>query len=331
MDKSTGDFFDQDDAEATKLSDQDVREVTDWRRGTQYGEPTTFGSEPWHTDKNWWKIPNSGECNDIRSQFGTLGRLSCAATSLRGNKHRLQGGVNQDSYSVVSVISKDGEPFLVVVVCDGMGSAEYSAYAARMAANSCSKALANGVRLHGIRFFSRLENIQHGLLEHIRDDVWKYRTGTEVGAPRRRTEQVAPSDLQTTMSFAIIGPANTEDPQVAAAWIGDSPIIAIQNGMWRTVAKSGESNGLHSSASDGLMTTDEFCFWTGNLLSGDALFLGSDGVGNFLSFNESETALGNDLRRRWSRPVSQLEFVRDLSFEVQSADDDRTAIMIWML
>jgi hypothetical protein len=66
------------------------------------------------------------------------------------------------------------------------------------------------------------------------------------------------------------------------------------------------------------------------LRPGSALLLSSDGVGNYMRFEEKPTALGHDLATRWAQPVGMLEFIRDVSFETQSADDDRTAAVIWV-
>ena len=299
-----------------------------WWMGKSYGEPTTFGSQPWHTSRNWWKMPESGEANDIRSQFSTLGRLACAATSLRGNKHRLQGGVNQDSFSVVSATGKNGDSFLVAAVCDGMGSAKYSSFAARVAAATCTQSLSRGLSIQGLDLFTLMEERQEQFVASLRDAILSYRVG-EFDAPPVACTEADPGELQTTLSFAVIGPANGDQVLAMTGWIGDSPVVLVQDGNWFMVSKEAAGDGLHSTASQGLMTTDRLSLRIDDLVSGDALLLCSDGVGNFIEYNGSPTALGQDLRARWSSPPDRLEFVRDVSFDVQSADDDRTAVMIW--
>lgn len=312
----------------SETSSEPAHEIDSWWRAKSYGEPTTFGAQPWHTERNWWKVPASGEANDIRSQFSTLGRLACAATSLRGNKHRLQGEVNQDSFSVVTATSKNGDSFLVIAVCDGMGSAKYSSFAARIAAAECSASLARGVSSRGLDMFPVLEERQSDFIGRLREKILGYRDG-EFDAPPIPAEEADPKELQTTLSFAVVGPANAEEALVVSGWVGDSPVILIQDQNWLYVSREQEGDGLHSTASQGLMTSDQLMIRYDNLLPNDALLVCSDGVGNFIEYKGTETALGSHLRESWAAPPERLEFVRDLSFDIQSADDDRTAVVVW--
>ena len=296
--------------------------------GRTYGEPTTFGSQPWHSNKNWWKIPGFGEANDVRSTFGTIGQLVCAATSLRGNKHRLQGGVNQDSFSILEVTSKDDEQFLVVAVCDGMGSAAYSGFAARKAAASCAALLGAGLRGIGRELFEFPERVQVRLVQKIRESVLSF-DRLEFDAPQVDREGISEADLQTTLSFAVLSASGPDDFDVLTGTIGDSPVIKVKSGMWEWLQSDTSGGGLHSTASDGLMSTDTLEVHKSTLARGEGLLICTDGVGNYLRFKGGETALGADLRERWTSPPERLDFIRDLSYEIQSADDDRTAVMVW--
>ena len=90
-----------------------------------------------------------------------------------------------------------------------------------------------------------------------------------------------------------------------------------------------KGDGLWSSSTQGFLGADQMLLVPVEMYPGDGLLLSSDGIGNFLTFNGEPTLLGRDLASLWSAPVPMLDFVRDASFELQSADDDRTAVMIW--
>jgi len=65
------------------------------------------------------------------------------------------------------------------------------------------------------------------------------------------------------------------------------------------------------------------------LIEGDVLAAMSDGVGNFINVRGSQTTLGSYLAQQWSTPVNMATFVNDVSFDMKSADDDRTVVAIW--
>jgi len=173
-----------------------------------------------------------------------------------------------------------------------------------------------------------LEQRQEEFIKQLRSNVLNYREG-EFDSPPMLAASADPGELQTTLSFAVIGPADTDEVVAVTGWIGDSPVILIQDSNWVHVSREQETDGLHSTASQGLMTTDRLSLRRDDLSVGDGLLVCSDGVGNFIEYKGAETALGRDLRERWSTPPERLEFIRDLSFDIQSADDDRTAVMVW--
>jgi hypothetical protein len=61
----------------------------------------------------------------------------------------------------------------------------------------------------------------------------------------------------------------------------------------------------------------------------DAIVITSDGVGNFLMQGGNKLALGDFLQTQWRRPLGVLSFLSHLSFDLRSADDDRTAVVVW--
>ena len=302
--------------------------------GRVYVHKTTFGKEPWWSDKRWWKLASSGEANDIRTHIGTFGDLAIAATSLRGNKHRLNGQVNEDSFAISTVTVEDGRQFLLVAVCDGMGSAAYSSFGARVAAHAVVSCL--GALLHGSpdTYVEMLHTRTSDFLGYVTRSVCEYRDA-EFDAPPVSKDAVDLNDLQTTLTFAIVpcvvADQAGETREVTIGIVGDSPAFRLSVGRgWIPIEPAKDNDGVWSSATAGLIGATDMLLTRVEMWPGDALLVSSDGVGNFLTFNGVDTPLGDDLARRWVQPVGMLDFVRDVAFEMPSADDDRTAVMVWI-
>lgn len=298
-----------------------------------YGPKTTFGSVPWWSEKNWWKVAESGEGNDVRAHVGTVGDLALAVTSVRGHKHRLGGAVNQDSYATRTVTLEDGRSFIIVVVCDGMGSAQFSSYGARVFSQNMAQILALTITSAPDEYQSILIEHQAENLRFVSETVFAYRDH-EFDAPTISRNQITVRDIQCTMTFAIV-PAFAQDASdktryATMGFIGDSPAFLLENEEWHRVDENKDGSGIWSSATEGAINSEKMLLQEVAMRPGSALLLSSDGVGNYMRFEEKPTSLGHDLATRWAQPVGMLEFIRDVSFETQSADDDRTAAVIWV-
>ena len=298
-----------------------------------YGPKTTFGSMPWWSEKNWWKVAESGEGNDVRAHVGTVGDLALAVTSVRGHKHRLGGAVNQDSYATRTVTLEDGRSFIIVVVCDGMGSAEFSSYGARLFSQNMALILSMTINAAPDEFHKILNENQAETLQYVSESVLNYRN-SEFDAPTIRRDQITIRDIQCTMTFAIVPAfaqnASDKTRYATMGFIGDSPAFLLDNEEWNRVDENKDGSGIWSSATEGAINSEKMLFQEVPMRPGSALLLTSDGVGNYMRFEEKPTSLGHDLATRWAQPVGMLEFIRDVSFETQSADDDRTAAVIWV-
>lgn len=298
-----------------------------------YGPKTTFGSMPWWSEKNWWKVAETGEGNDIRAHVGTVGDLALAVTSVRGHKHRLGGAVNQDSYATRTVTLEDGRSFIIVVVCDGMGSAQFSSYGARIFSQNMSLILAMTINAAPNDYQGMLIENQTETLRYVSESALNYRNH-EFDAPTISRDQISVREIQCTMTFAIV-PAFAQDLSdktryATMGFIGDSPAFLLENEEWHRVDENKDGSGIWSSATEGAINAEKMLLQEVALRPGSALLLSSDGVGNYMRFEDKPTALGHDLATRWAQPVGMLEFIRDVSFETQSADDDRTAAVIWV-
>lgn len=304
-------------------------------RGTIYGEPTTIGREAWFSERGWWQVPTSGESNDVRSHMGTVGDVAVAATSLRGHRHRLKGEPNQDSFTLRAVHldpdSDEPRPFLVAAVCDGVGSSEHSAFGARLAAHQMSKILAEMLKEDSGDLHSSLHGYSDRIMAKITKAVTDYRRD-EFDAPPIDPTQIDLKSLQTTLTFAVV-PAFVEPGATTRTamigWVGDSPALVLSDGEWHSVMTSDADDGVWDTSTQGALGAPGFNLAPLELSAGMGLLLASDGVGNFMSFRGEPTPIGADLASSWSRPVGIIEFIQAVAFETQSADDDRTAVMIW--
>jgi hypothetical protein len=316
------------DPEPEEKIDAASHSSNNWTTGHLYGEKTTFGKAPWWTSKGWWKASGDHEAHDIRAHVGTVADLAVAACSLRGNRHRTTGDPNQDSFSIALATNEDGAPtHIVACVCDGMGSAEHSAFGARLASIAVATRLAESVHGDVNALFVDLSTHQKRFIDRITELVLDS-CGSVPGSPPKGTRL---QDLQTTLTFAIV--EATEPLHARAALvgsIGDSPLFVLRSGELELIAAGKDAeDAVFSTATSGLLGATAMSLATVSLAPGDGLVLTSDGVGGFVVHNGQPTALGRDLGQQWRQPVGLLDFVIDLSFEMASADDDRTAVVIW--
>lgn len=300
-------------------------------RPRTYGEPTTFSQAEWHDDRGWWKLATNGEANDVRTHFGRCDDLALAAVSLRGDRHKLRGQANQDSFSISIVDSEGSRRHLIAVVADGMGSAKHSGYGARLAASTAAGLLSSLIAGHGPRWMIELHRRQATFLRLITDSVVRYRR-EEFEAPPVLPTELDVETMQCTLSFAVVPAAPVlEQPlsrRVAVGYVGDSPIFTLSAGRWVQLQDT-RTGQVWDTATDGVLGATQLHLAAHDLRSDEAMLLSSDGFGNYLNVRGAPTDLGHDLAHAWARPIDWLQFISDVAFQIQGADDDRTAVMIW--
>jgi hypothetical protein len=269
--------------------------------------------------------------SDITCDIGTFGSSAIAAASLRGNKHKLDAKPCQDAFNVQSALDKSGAKYVVSVLCDGMSSARYSHYGARRTSQVLSDALCRIIENSytvDIEFVNA--NIEQ-LLESCRQKVLP----TEIdlfGASGIDPNEVVDSDFNTTVTFLIApsGPGEINSKAIVGC-IGDSPIFVLHGaeGVWEQIGVIDSADELVNPATAAFPGSIAIAIDELELLKGDVLVAMSDGVGNFINVRGNQTLLGTYLAKQWSTPVNMATFVNDVSFDMKSADDDRTVIAIW--
>ena len=303
------------------------------------GNESTFHKAPWWSQNNWTKLTNAGQPSDVTSQIGTAGPIALISTSIRGRKHRLTGQPNQDSCATVTIRGDDDQDtFVIAAVCDGMGSAQHSEHGARAGALITTALLENCLLTWADNDLRRLKEGliggQTALLQDLTDVITSF-----LNRPMPNWLQDAAlqppagailEDLQTTLTCAIVDlRPDAETLPGLLITVGDSPAFILGVDGPTPIDPEKDADGLWSSATDGLLGATKWTVTDIVLTQAQPLLICSDGLGNFLSHPSGPTTLGEYITTKWSQPIHQLDFIRDLSFDMTSADDDRTALVIW--
>ena len=294
------------------------------------GKRSSFASKDWWSS-DWWLLDKQGHSNDVKCDVGTVGDLAAAAASVRGNTHRYDGTRCEDSFCLAAGSTGNKDQFLVAVIGDGIGSAKFSAYGSSRATDLFATKLAS--QLSDSEELERevVETAAKQLLTDVRKAVRSW-TANDYLAPTRPPDDVDPSALETTLSFAVI-PAQVKNNKHSRRFywgaIGDSPIFKLSVEGWEKVSTGADGEVL-DSATQALHSATGVVTGTGSIANNEVLILVSDGVGNFLTSANETLTVGRELARRWLRPVKIEPFVSDLMFDFRSADDDRTAVVCWL-
>lgn len=286
-------------------------------------ERSTFGSFPWW-ERGWWQLAPGGSARDITCDAGTLGPLAATAVSLRGHKHRLDAAPNDDAFSLCGATSLDGSDWLIGCVCDGVGSAARASEGSALVATTFTDELADLVARSEWLDGRPTSETLTALTEAVTSRVME-RLG--VGAEELR-------EFETTLTFAAVARARRPDePRHALlGWTGDSPALILRDGVWT------DPSGAMGDDAVGPTSTRTAGFLTHHGLEGavqldleadEVIMLCSDGVGAFVTDGTSNRTFGSTLATTIAGPVDVLHFVNLIAFDMRSADDDRTALVVW--
>ena len=301
---------------------------------------TTFGSEPWWTDKDWNKLPISQEMSGLVIHNGVHGDLAISGATYRGRRHQLRGAPNDDSFRITSVTDQQGtNPWVVAVVSDGVGSAKYSSIGSVVAAENGAALLS-----HSLQSQAGLSAHEYALL--VKQQVTPFLSKLSESALKQtqssKPEWIATmgynppeatplSDLQATLTAVAIRATPDEDGSFGGVLIsvGDSPALIMDNGNYRSIQELSGNDDLHTTGTDGVYGATDAEVRPFSLHSEEVLLLATDGLSNFLMHDDKVTMLGAHIAERWANPIDAVGMARDISFDLSSADDDRTAIAIW--
>ena len=302
------------------------------------GDASAFGKKPWWDVADYHRLSPNGFASDVACEAGTVGELAISAVSVRGHKHRVDGRENEDSFAIRIAKSQAGEEYVILVLCDGLSSAKHSAFAARRTSSLVADVLRRVIS-HEAFLISRLgialeACLQDFVLPELRS--WPRPSGelslAAYGYPETPSSDVPLTDLLVTLSIAVVPTTNGTNgaSEVFLATIGDSPIfVLLRNGDWLRPSYGEQDEGVLTTATAAFPKTTDAATTQILLYEGDCLCLMSDGVGNFIQNKSGSLRLGQHLAEVWRSPRDIPTLVRDVSFDLRSADDDRTVILCW--
>lgn len=299
----------------------------------QIGEPSAFAKFLWwNADRDWCQLSERCNARDVICDVGTAGSLALAAVSLRGHKHKVSGRSCQDAFAIRLATSINGDVYLIAVVCDGLSSATYSHYGAQRASELLSVGLKGLIESSESISYEGLRSSIPTLLGDCKDNLIPVDSASH-GAIGISDEAINEVDLYTTLTFAIVPAGNSQVVRRAlVGGIGDSPIFLLSSGSseWNSITIDHSQANVVDSGTQAFPVSTSPDFKEFDLEEGDVLTVMSDGVGNFIRVNNKQTLLGSYLANQWRRPVSLPTFINDASFDLKSADDDRTVVSIWV-
>ena len=301
---------------------------------------TTFGNEPWWTNKNWNRLPSSGGVNGLRVHNGVFGNLAVCGGSLRGRRHQLAGQPNDDSFDITTVSDTSNNPaWLVVAVCDGVGSAAFSnagaastsAHATALVAHSLRSRPSVAPEEYANAFAAQSSQFLELLTTAVRGDIQRPQAGWTRQLEFTPPADVATEELQTTLTVCVLrATPDTSGRYVGVViTIGDSPALRLSTSLITRLEADNDASDIWSTATSGVLGAHTASVTPFDIDHESALMVATDGIANFLTHNGSPTPLGNYMLTNWLTPVDTISFARDLNFDLASADDDRTAVMVW--
>lgn len=322
--------IDQDVKSELQKLDSNIRSIVSQ---PQIGDASSFAKyEWWDKDREWCQVSPRGMSNDIVCDIGTSGSIAIAAASIRGHKHKVDSKACQDAFSLRATKSRSGEDFFIAVLCDGMSSAKFSQYGARRTSQLLARCLDGIIRNEDVVTENAIKFKLPEAFDYCKKNLIP-KDNDQFGAPDVILEDVKESDFFTTVTFMILPSAKQSSGtlEVIVGSIGDSAIFALREntGIWQEAGRLESEVDIVNPATSAFPATFDTKILTVTIAKTDVIVATSDGVGNFLSVRGKQTSLGTYLAKQWVRPVNAATFINDLCFDLKSADDDRTAIVIW--
>ena len=294
------------------------------------GKPTTINARPWW-ESGYWKVGEDEGFRELEVDIGTAGELAVVGATLRGGKHRYQGGPNQDSYAVLH--DESVNKYLLIAVSDGVSNAKHSGYSSRKLVRQTVRAMAQILSIEPEinRTDAEIKDIALRAVQRAANNMNKW-DADDLDSPKIPQDQTSIYDLSATLTIAVI-PVNAQEGNARKAlvgFIGDSPCYLLDSD-WKLLTPATKQGEIldHGTAALPLEDNSQLSIqWLDvDIPSGSAFFIVTDGIGT--SLDNGDTSLGRYLKNEWLRPCSMKKFTNALDFDRRGEDDDRTVVEVW--
>lgn len=265
--------------------------------------------------------------SDTALDFLSLDAFELRGCATRGWSHRYKGTPRQDAYSLLV-----NDEVIVIAVADGVSQGEYSQVAADTAARSACKLVADQLSRTGTLDWDQISGrVSKRIIEEAEYRQISHPEGDQPTIDERL--RACLSTMATTLIVAVVQRAATHEGHHVEIGVvaGDSVAYLHPAGRDVLVSVSGGKTGTGPITSSrvrplpGAVEPEVSTFF---MLPGEALILGSDGIGDPIGDGDGE--VGRELASRWAEPPAIDDFLRDVNVYRRSFDDDRTAVGLWL-
>jgi serine/threonine protein phosphatase PrpC len=296
------------------------------------GRGTSINAKPWWKS-GYWKVGEDEGFREMEVDIGTAGTLAVIGATIRGGKHRYQGGPNQDSYAILH--DESVQSYLLIAVSDGVSNAQFSGYSSRKLVRHTVRAMARSLAIEPERIWTSkdLQEIANSAIINAADGMRVWETD-DLDSPKVPSSQATIYDLSATLTVAIVptNPLPNGNRPATVGFVGDSPSYILQNDTWQLITPAIKQGDVMDQSTAALPLQDNSKLkvdWIDvELAPGSALLVVTDGIGT--SLDNGNTTLGEYLLSEWARPCSMKQFTNALDFDRSGEDDDRTVVAVWI-
>lgn len=246
--------------------------------------------------------------------------LCVRAAAIRGDAHRIEGSPRQDDFALAH---HAGTGSVVIAVADGVSSARDSHFGASAVCRYALSTVLDAMDLdHEPNWTGLIKGAAWTLVELAR------RRLGETTDPR-----VAQRLFATTLTVALAVPTGSRTSKISGVCVGDSAAWLLRASELTCIG-GGKMSQSPDEPFSSLVTAlpavpTSLDIFESELLTGDALLVMSDGVGD--SLGDGTGLLGDLLKHQLRLPPPLLQMARIADFSRETFNDDRTLAVIWQL